>query len=200
MCFPTVWFSAFEPRGAQTKHQFSAWLFFSNKHFSKGLESQTAATTQVKHHSVFAGAWHGSIRACLLNSKNVYSDALFIYGFYTYKRCASMEISAALIEEILFWRVRMVETTLMASQLKTSERVNFFFLFFFPATKRILASGKKKTIIFHIFLSIVSVRLRASTIWKCCSKPVKPLFWTVVGLMTPKQYFAINYNPLYLET
>lgn len=63
-----------------------------------------------------------------------------------------MEISATLIEEILYWRVRMVETTVMASQLKISERVNFFFFsFFFPATKRILSSGKKKTIIFHIF-------------------------------------------------
>lgn len=143
MCFPTVWFSAFEPRGAQTKHQFSAWLFFSNKHFSKGLESQTAATTQVKHHSVFAGAWHGSIRACLLNSKNVYSDALFIYGFYTYKRCASMEISAALIEEILFWRVRMVETTVMASQLKISEQVNFFF--FLPQSEFYPPERKKQS-------------------------------------------------------
>lgn len=195
MCFPTVWFSAFEPRGAQTKHQFSAWLFFSNKHFSKGLESQTAATTQVKHHSVFAGAWHGSIRACLLNSKNVYSDALFIYGFYTYKRCASVEISEALIEEILFWRVRMVETTLMALQLKINERV-----FFFCHKANFILWKENKKNNFSFFLSIVSVRLQASTIWKCCSWLVKPLFWAVVCLMTPKLYFAINFNSLYLET
>lgn len=62
-----------------------------------------------------------------------------------------MEISAALIEEILFWRVRMVETTLMASQLKISERVNFFFLFFFLPQSEFYPPERKKQSYFIFF-------------------------------------------------
>lgn len=84
-----------------------------------------------------------------------------MYGVYTYKRCASMEISAAFIEEILCWRVRMVETTLMASQFKISERVRKN-VFSMQQSKNV---SPRKTIKYHLaFLSIVSALLHASTI------------------------------------